>query len=48
MPLREFLSSAWDHIQANLFPWLAEQLGLLTDTPKRRISTLVDCDAQLA
>ena len=26
MPLREFLSSTWDHIQDNLFPWL--QLAL--------------------
>jgi len=40
MPLGEFLSSTWDHIQANLFPWLAEELGPLTDTHKRLISTL--------
>jgi len=40
MPLREFLSSTWDHIQADLFPWLAEELGPLTDTHKRLISTL--------
>jgi hypothetical protein len=40
MPLREFLSSTWDHIQANLLPWLAEELGPVTDTHKRLISTL--------
>ena len=40
MPLREFLSSTWDHIQANLFPWLTEELGPLTDSHKRVISTL--------
>jgi Transposase DDE domain/Transposase domain (DUF772) len=40
MPLCEFLTSTWDHIQANLFPWLTEELGPLTDTYKRLISTL--------
>jgi Transposase DDE domain/Transposase domain (DUF772) len=40
MPLCEFLTSTWDHIQANLFPWLTEELGPLTDTHKRLISTL--------
>jgi hypothetical protein len=40
MPLREFLSSTSDHIQPNLFPWLAEELRPLTDTHKRLISTL--------
>jgi hypothetical protein len=40
MPLREFLSSTWDHIQANLFPWLAEEFGPLTDTHQRLIRTL--------
>ena len=40
MPLREFLSSTWDHIQDNLFPWLREELGPLTDLHKRVIVTL--------
>ena len=40
MPLHEFLSNTWDHIQANLFPWLTEELGPLSDTHKRVISTL--------
>ena len=39
MPLREFLSSTWDHIQDNLFPWLREELGPLTDLHKRVIVT---------
>jgi hypothetical protein len=40
MPLRDFLSSTWDHIQANLFPWLTEELGPLTDMHKQVITTL--------
>jgi hypothetical protein len=40
MPLRESLSNTWAHIQANLFPWLAEEVGPLTETHKKIISTL--------
>ena len=40
MSLRDFLSSTWDHIQDNLFPWLREELGPLTDLHKRVIVTL--------
>ena len=40
MPLRDFLSITWNHIQANLFPWLTEELGPLTDTHKQVIATL--------
>ena len=40
MHLREFLSSTWDHIQDNLFPWLREELGPLTDLHRRVIVTL--------
>ena len=40
MPLREFLTGMWDHIQANLFPWLSEELGPLTDTHRQLISAL--------
>ena len=40
MPLRDFLSNTWEHIQANLFPWLTEELGPLTDMHKQVITTL--------
>jgi len=40
MPLRDFLSITWNHIQANLFPWLTEELGPLTDTHRQVIATL--------
>ena len=40
MPLRDFLLSTWDHIQDNLFPWLREELGPLTDLHKRVTVTL--------
>ena len=40
MPLRDYLSNAWDHIQANLFPWLAEEIGPLTETHKQVITVL--------
>ena len=40
MPLRDFLSNTWEHIQANLFPWLTEELGPLTDLHKQVITTL--------
>ena len=35
MHLRKFLSSTWDHVQDNLFPWLREELAPLTDLHKR-------------
>jgi hypothetical protein len=40
MPLGDFLSNTWDHIQARLFPWLTEEVGPLTDGHKRVIATL--------
>jgi hypothetical protein len=40
MPLRDSLSNTWDHIQAVLFPWLAEELGPLTETHKQVITVL--------
>ncbi len=40
MPLRETLSNTWCHIQARLFPWLAEEAGPLTDGHKRVITAL--------
>ena len=47
MPLRDFLSITWNHIQANLFPWLAEELGPLTDTHKQVITTLPEFHQQV-
>jgi hypothetical protein len=40
MLLREFLSNTWGHIQANLFPWLAEEVGPLTEAHEKVITTL--------
>ena len=40
MPLRKLLSSTWHHIQASLFPQLAEEGGPLTDQHKRVIVVL--------
>ena len=40
MPLRDSLSNTWAHIQANLFPWLAEELGPLTEKHKQLITVL--------
>lgn len=40
MPLRDYLANTWDHIQANLFPWLAEEIGPLTETHKQVITVL--------
>jgi hypothetical protein len=35
MPLLTCLSRTWAHIQGNLFPWLTEELGPLTEAHKR-------------
>jgi Transposase DDE domain/Transposase domain (DUF772) len=40
MPLRDSLSNTWAHIQATLFPWLAEELGPLTEKHKQLITVL--------
>ena len=40
MPLLSGLSRTWAHIQGNLFPWLTEALGPLTETHKRLVMTL--------
>jgi hypothetical protein len=40
MPLLSCLSRTWAHIQGNLFPWLSEQLGPLTETHKQVITAL--------
>src|ERR1700680_1438304 len=40
MPLLSCLSRTWSHIQGNLFPWLTEELGPLTEAHKRVVMTL--------
>ena len=40
MPLLSCLSRTWSHIQGNLFPWLREELGPLTETHKRVVTAL--------
>jgi hypothetical protein len=40
MPLLSGLSRTWAHIQDNLFPWLTEELGPLTEAHKRVVMTL--------
>jgi Transposase DDE domain/Transposase domain (DUF772) len=40
MPLLSCLSRTWSHIQGNLFPWLNEQVGPLTETHKQVITAL--------
>src|SRR5271157_890096 len=40
MPLLTCLSRTWAHIQDNLFPWLTEELGPLTEAHKRVVMTL--------
>src|SRR5712691_3617942 len=40
MPLLTCLSRTWAHIQGNLFPWLAEELGPLTEMHKQVVTTL--------
>jgi hypothetical protein len=40
MPLLTCLSRTWAHIQGNLFPWLTEELGPLTDMHKQVVTTL--------
>jgi Transposase DDE domain/Transposase domain (DUF772) len=40
MPLLTCLSRTWAHIQGNLFPWLREELGPLTEAHERVVMTL--------
>jgi hypothetical protein len=40
MPLPTCLSTTWAHIQGNLFPWLTEELGPLTDMHKKVVTAL--------
>ena len=40
MPLLSCLSRTWAHIQGNLFPWLTEELGPLTETHKQVVTAL--------
>src|SRR6202140_5743518 len=40
MPLLSCLSRTWSHIQGNLFPWLTEELGPLTETHRQVVTAL--------
>ena len=40
MSLLSCLSRTWSHIQGNLFPWLTEELGPLTETHKQVVTAL--------
>ncbi len=40
MPLLSGLTRTWAHIQGNLFPWLTEELGPLTEAHKRVVTAL--------
>src|ERR1700674_5781729 len=40
MPALCCLSRTWAHIQDNLFPWLREELGPLTEAHKRVVTVL--------
>ncbi len=40
MPLRETLTSSWDHIQGFLFPMLREEAGPLTAQHERLVLVL--------
>jgi len=40
MPLLTCLTRTWAHIQGNLFPWLTEELGPLTEAHKRVVTAL--------
>jgi len=38
--LRDTLSQTWLNIQSSLFPWLSEELGLLTEKQQELVTTL--------
>jgi hypothetical protein len=46
MPLLSCLSRTWSHIQGNLFPWLTEELGPLTETHKQVVVALEVADVE--
>jgi hypothetical protein len=46
MALLNCLSRTWSHIQADLFPWLGEELGPLTESHKQVITTLEVADVE--
>ena len=46
MPLLTCLSRTWAHIQGNLFPWLSEELGPLTDMHKQVVTALEVADVE--
>jgi hypothetical protein len=46
MPLLSCLSRTWSHIQGNLFPWLTEELGPLSETHKQVVVALEVADVE--
>ena len=40
MPLRETLSNTWSHVQGQLFPWLRQEVGPLTEQHQRLVVVL--------
>jgi Transposase DDE domain/Transposase domain (DUF772) len=46
MPLLTCLSRTWAHIQGNLFPWLSEELGPLTNIHKQVVTALEVADVE--
>src|SRR5271165_2713340 len=46
MPLLSCLARTWNHIQRNLFPWLTEELGPLTETHKQVVIALEVADLE--
>jgi transposase len=46
MPLLSCLARTWSHIQGNLFPWLAEELGPLTEMHKGLVTALELADVE--
>jgi Transposase DDE domain/Transposase domain (DUF772) len=46
MPLLECLARTWNHIHRNLFPWLTEQLGPLTEMHKQVVIALEVADLE--
>ena len=46
MPLLSCLSRTWSHIQGNLFPWLTEELGPLTETHEQVVVAFEVADVE--
>jgi Transposase DDE domain/Transposase domain (DUF772) len=46
MPLLECLARTWDHIHRNLFPWLTEELGPLSEAHKQVVVAIEVADLE--